>query len=102
MMQKQNTLYDPLNTEICRYDGTHYCMNQPVVLNGKSISMATELSALTNVIKTTLKTTHIEFSDVGTSGATDLIITSSPTNFMSLNDGNCLNIDHFQTIPTMH
>ena len=49
MMQKQNTLYDPLNTEICRYDGTHYCMNQPVVLNGKSISMATELSALTNV-----------------------------------------------------
>ena len=91
MMQKQNTLYDPLNTEICRYDGTHYCMNQPVVLNGKSISMATEL-----------KTTHIEFSDVGTSGATDLIITSSPTNFMSLNDGNCLNIDHFQTIPTMH
>ena len=44
-------------------------MNQNIDMNGTSISNARELSAIAYVNTPTLSATHIEFSDVATSGA---------------------------------
>ena len=51
-------------------------MNQQLSMQGKSISMATQLSTLTFVNTPNLKSTHIEFSIVATSGATGLMLES--------------------------
>ena len=67
-------------------------MNHNLDMKGKSISNATQLSALTYVYTPTIRATNIEFWDVGTSGDTDLKIKSGATDFMSLNTTNGINV----------
>ena len=56
------------------HDGILNYMNQNLDMKGKSISLASQLSALTYVYTPTLRATNIEFWDVSNSGATDLKI----------------------------
>ena len=67
-------------------------MNQNLVMKGKSISLASQLSALTYVYTPTLRATNIEFWDVANTGATDLKTKSGFANFMSCNTINGINI----------
>ena len=67
-------------------------MNQNLDMKRKSISNASQLSALTFVYTPTLRATNIDFSDVANSGATDLIIKSGATNFIAFNNSNSVNI----------
>ena len=67
-------------------------MNQNLDMKGKSISLASQLSALTYVYTPTLRATNIEFWDVSNTGATDLIIKSGKTNFVAFRTINGINI----------
>ena len=66
--------YDKLFTELFGHDGTNNYMNHHLDMQGKPISLASQLSALTYVYTPTLRATNIEFWDVSNTGATDLII----------------------------
>ena len=61
-------------------------------MNGKLISLASQLSTLTYVYTPTLRATNIEFSDVANTGATNLIFKSGLTNFMDCNVNDGINI----------
>ena len=67
-------------------------MHQNVDMKGKYISLASQLSTLTYVYTPTIRATNIEFWDVANTGATDLIIKSGFTNFMSFHTINGINI----------
>ena len=67
-------------------------MNHHLDMKGKSISLASHLSALTYVYTPTLRATNIEFWDVANTGATDLIIKSGFTNFIGFNTINGINV----------
>ena len=56
-------------------------MNQNLDVIRKSISLANQLSTLTDVYTPTIRATNIEFWDVANTGATDLIIKPGFTNF---------------------
>ena len=64
--------YDKYLTETFGHDGTNNYMRHHLDMRGKSISNATQLSALTYVYTPTIRATNIEFWDVETSGVTDL------------------------------
>ena len=57
-------------SEIFGFDGTSKYINLHLHMQGKPISNATQLAPTTYVYTPTLRATHIEFSDVATSGAT--------------------------------
>ena len=78
--------------EIFGHDGTNNYMNQNLDMKGKSISFATQLSALTHVYTPTIRATNIEFWDVANTGATYLIIKSGLTNFIAFNTINGINV----------
>ena len=61
-------------TEITGHDGTNNYMNPDLDMKEKSISLASQLSTLTYVYTPTIRATNIEFWDVASTGATDLII----------------------------
>ena len=65
-------------------------MNQNLDTKGKQISNATQLSTITYMYTPTLMATNIEFSDVATSGASDLITKSGSTYVMPFNNINCI------------
>ena len=67
-------------------------MNHHLDMKGKSISLASQLSALTYVYTPTLRATKIEFWDVANTGATDLIIKSGLTNFIAFTTINGINV----------
>ena len=50
-----NKFYDNAYTDICEYDGTRMALNQHAVMNGQSISNATQLSALSYVHTPTVR-----------------------------------------------
>ena len=80
-----NTFYDKFFTEIFGHDGTSKYMNQNLDMKGKSISNAIQLSSITYVYTPAWRAMHIEFSDVASGKATDLLIKSGSTIFMSFN-----------------
>ena len=84
--------YDNFITDALSHDGTNNYMNHNLDMKGKSISGATQLSALTYVYTPTIRATNIEFWDVATTGDTDLIIKSGLFNFMSCNTTNGINV----------
>ena len=61
-------------------------------IRGKSISPASQLSALTYVYTSAIRATNIEFWDVANIGATELIIKSGFTNFKAFNTINGTNV----------
>ena len=67
-------------------------MNQNLDMKGKSISLASQLSALTYVHTPKLRATNIEFWDVSNTGATDLINKSGLTNFAAVNTINGIHV----------
>ena len=73
-MQLGVTFYDKILIETFGHDGTNNYMNHNLDMKGKSLTTATQLSALTYVDTPTIRTTNIEFWDVATTGDTDLII----------------------------
>ena len=64
-------IYDRFFIEIFRHDGINNCMSQNLGMKAKSISNASQLSAITNAYAPTLRATNIEFTDVANTGATD-------------------------------
>ena len=60
-------------------------MNQHGDMQGNAISKATQLSSITYVYTPAWRAMHIEFSDVASGKATDLLIKSGSTIFMSFN-----------------
>ena len=65
--------------------------NQHLEMTRNSIFATTELSTITYVYTPTLRATHIESSDVATSGANNLTIKSGSTNFMAFNVSDGIN-----------
>ena len=86
------SIYDKFFTEIFGHGGITNYMNQNLDMKGKSISLASQLSALTYVYTPTIRAANIEFWDVSNTGATDLIIKSGFTNFIDLNTVNGFNV----------
>ena len=77
---KNKHLYKTLLTQIVRVGGTTNYMNAHLLMNGKSICLATELSALTHVNTQIVHASRIQFSDVAFNGATSLDIISDTFN----------------------
>ena len=77
---KINTYIKTLLTQIVRADGTTHYMNAHLLMNGKSICLATELSALTILITQIVQASRIQLSDVAFNRATSLDIISDAFN----------------------
>ena len=67
-------------TQIVLADGTTNYTTAHLLMNGKSICLATELTALTNVKTQIVHASRIQFSDVAFNGATSLDIISDTFN----------------------
>ena len=85
-------IYDEFLTELFGHDGTNNYMNHNLDMKGKSISLASQLSAINYVYTPTVRATNTEYWDVATTGDTDLKIKSGATNFMFFNTSNCINV----------
>ena len=74
------------------YYVTKYLQYFNLDMNGKSISNVSQLASINFMYTFTLRATYLDFTDVANSGATDLIIKSGSTDFMSFSVSNSINV----------